>query len=533
MNNEMINENTNNDKIIKCLGYDRVSTTEQRDDGLSLDVQKTKILEKVQELGGELAEDIYTDGGISGTSMNRPGLQEMLARCSQGDITHLIVQDSSRIARNTYEYLYIKQVLSKYSVRIVPLAGMVVEENNPLSDAMDELIAVVNSIQPKLTSYKVKQTAREKFRSGIYPSYAPSGYLNVTNTNPTGSYDKRIVVPDENTAPFITEAFKRYATGDHSIWSITQYLRKNGMRGKLGKELQYSAVYKILTNPFYYGLMRWKGEETMGKHKSLIDKSTFDIVQRILSEKQDYGIRKRKHNFLLNGFVFCKNCGRRYVAEWHYSPKFKSRDRKIGYYHCSGLGKKGTGCKEKYIQIEDLEKQVEREVEKLEFKDEFVEAVKRNVGQVYKETIERVESSKKALNNKKVSIEEKIDRLDEELLKGTIDGEAYKRMNAKIGNELLHIQEELLEIEKIKTIDIDIMDEVLSITRDIASAYKRADIRRKKAYLHFFFKEFVVKDKKIVEVKYQPVINVLKETELVILRSSWLPRVDSNHEPAG
>jgi DNA invertase Pin-like site-specific DNA recombinase len=103
MNNEMINENTNNDKIIKCLGYDRVSTTEQRDDGLSLDVQKTKILEKVQELGGELAEDIYTDGGISGTSMNRPGLQEMLARCSQGDITHLIVQDSSRIARNTYE----------------------------------------------------------------------------------------------------------------------------------------------------------------------------------------------------------------------------------------------------------------------------------------------------------------------------------------------------------------------------------------------------------------------------------------------
>jgi len=58
--------------------------------------------------------------------------------------------------------------------------------------------------------------------------------------------------------------------------------------------------------------------------------------------------------------------------------------------------------------------------------------------------------------------------------------EAYKRMSAKIGNEFLNIQQELLEIEKIKTVDIDIIDEVLSITRDIASAYKRADIRRKK-----------------------------------------------------
>jgi len=44
-----------------------------------------------------------------------------------------------------------------------------------------------------------------------------------------------------------------------------------------------------------------------------------------------------------------------------------------------------------------------------------VEAVKRNAEQVYRETIERVKSSKK------VSIEEKIDRLDEELLEGTID----------------------------------------------------------------------------------------------------------------
>lgn len=526
-----INDNKNNNSARMCLGYDRVSTVSQVENGMSLDVQKTKILEKVQELGGELAEDIYSDGGISGTTMNRPGLQEMLARCSKGDISYLIVQDSSRISRNTYEYLCIKKQLEKYGVKTIPLTGMIVEENNPLSDAMDELIAVVNSIQPKLTSFKVKQTAREKFRSGIYPSFAPSGYLNIVNTNPTGSYDKRIIVPDENTAPFIKGAFKRYATGDHSIWSITQYLIKNGMKGKLGKKLQYSAVYNILTNPFYYGLMRWNGEEVVGKHKSLIDKSTFDIVQNILSEKLDYSIRRRKHTFLLNGFVFCKNCNRRFVAEWHYGTKFKSRGNRIGYYHCSGLGKRGTGCKEKYIQIEDLESQVEREIEKLEFKPEFIDAVKRNVSQVYRETTDRVQASKKALNNRKVAIEEKRNKLDEELLEGTFDRQAYKRLCTKVDAELLQVQRELLEIEKIRTVDMDIIEEVLSITRNIAKAYKEADIQRKKAYLHFFFREFLIKDMKIVEVKYQPVIEVLKEADSVILSTTWLPRVDSNHQP--
>ena len=55
--------------VPKCLGYDRVSTMNQKNNGLSLETQKTKILEKVEELGGELAEEIYEDGGITGTSI--------------------------------------------------------------------------------------------------------------------------------------------------------------------------------------------------------------------------------------------------------------------------------------------------------------------------------------------------------------------------------------------------------------------------------------------------------------------------------
>lgn len=64
---------------------------------------------------------------------------------------------------------------------------------------------------------------------------------------------------------------------------------------------------------------------------------------------------------------------------------------------------------------------------------------------------------------------------------------------------------------------------MLGITRNIAEAYKEADIQRKKAYLHFFFKEFLIKDMRVVEVKYHLVIGALKEANSVILSKSWLP----------
>ena len=77
--------------IPRCIGYARVSTIGQKEDGASIDVQKTKILEKIQEMRGELVEDIFVDNGRSGTNMNRPGLTAMLARCSKKGISHLVI----------------------------------------------------------------------------------------------------------------------------------------------------------------------------------------------------------------------------------------------------------------------------------------------------------------------------------------------------------------------------------------------------------------------------------------------------------
>ncbi len=505
----------------RCIAYCRVSTNNQKEDGLSIDTQKKMILEKVQSVRGDLVEDFYIDEGKTGTNMNRSGLQNLLARCSKKDIDYLVVQDTSRLSRDEKDHLVIRATLKNYSITLITLDGMQARGDDPYSAFIDLVIAGVNALHPKISGYKAHQTEVEKFKAGYYPSWAALGYKNIVNPNPTGSYDKRIIIPDETMAPFITRAFQMYATRQYSLVDIQKYLYENGVRGKKGKTLQFSVVHHMLRSTFYYGWMKWSGMEQWGKHKPLINEATFKLVQRVLTEKGDFGIRKRKHNFLLRSLIYCKECGRRFVAEWHVHPKFKSRGGRIGYYHCSQVSR--NGCKAKYVELTDLEQQVEKEVAKLEFKKEFIETVERNVLRVYQESVDRVKLSKKAAYNRRDAIEQKRERLEEQMLLKNVSVENYKRINSKLESELLEVQMELSEIEKIRTVDVKIVEEVLRLTQNIVKTYSEADTDKKRSFLHFFFQKIYVRNKIVVGVEYQPVIAVLNKAKKVILVSDWLP----------
>ncbi|OGE36928.1 hypothetical protein A3D79_02305 [Candidatus Daviesbacteria bacterium RIFCSPHIGHO2_02_FULL_39_8] len=492
-------------------------------DGLSIETQQQLIKEKVMSMGGELVEDIYTDEGKSGTNMKRDGLSNLLARVTKGDITHIIVQETSRLSRSLPDYLLIKTMIKKYNIEVVALSGISYSGDDPYMQSFDEMMAVFNSLQPRISGYKAKQNAIEKFKAGYFPGMAPPGYDNIINPNSTCAYDKRIVAPC-SLNPFITNIFKLYATRNHSIVSLRMYLFDNGFKGRYGKPLSYSQVDNILKNPFYYGWMEWGGMEGWGKHKPLIDKETFDLVQVILADKGQYEIRKRKHNFLLRGITFCEVCGRRYTAEYHYNKKYVAGGGKLGMYHCCGLGKRGTGCKAKYITVTDLEELVRQEVAKLEFKPEFIKAVDNNMREVCEDKSYEIELAKKAAENRRDAIKVQRERIDDQLLNGHIGGEQLTRLNAKLDARMSAVQKELADINKIRTIDTSIIDEILTFTNNIVKRYTEVDNDHKRGFLHFFFKEIFIKNKQIVRITYTPAIQVLNEARLSILRAE-------NHNP--
>src|SRR5262245_5581297 len=93
-----------------AIGYTRVSTRSQAEEGASLPAQEARIADWCRFHGYTL-QAVYSDPGISGRKIeNRPGLQAALgAVCQTGGV--LAVYSLSRLARNTRETLEIGERL--------------------------------------------------------------------------------------------------------------------------------------------------------------------------------------------------------------------------------------------------------------------------------------------------------------------------------------------------------------------------------------------------------------------------------------
>ena len=91
----------------------------------------------------------------------------------------------------------------------------------------------------------------EKARAGIYPSYAPVGYLNVDGTD-----GKRVIVPDPDASSVVTELFERFAVGHHSVKALVKELNSEGVKLR-GRRLYSSAVHQILRKRLYAGDFDW------------------------------------------------------------------------------------------------------------------------------------------------------------------------------------------------------------------------------------------------------------------------------------
>ena len=150
-----------------------------------------------------------------------------------------------------------------------------------------------------------KRGLRQKIRNGVWPGWAPVGYLNNLKT--------KMIDIDSEKALKIRKLFELYATGNYTFHSLANWCKENKLKGNLGKEISPSNIQKILQNIFYIGLMEYKGEIFEGKHTPLISKKLFDKVQEVLKQRGKPQ-KIKKHNFAFLGLMKCP-CGASITAE--------------------------------------------------------------------------------------------------------------------------------------------------------------------------------------------------------------------------
>ena len=221
----------------------------------------------------------------------------------------------------------------------------------------------------------------------------------------------------------------------------------------------------------------------------------------------------------MRGFVFYDICGHRYIAEKHRTNK------KVDYYHCSANSKKHSNQGQN-IEVKELEKQIEEKFKAIQFSKQFIDLVIQKVKKFYEERKGEKILEKKILLNRRMAIEKKRDIAEEKLLTGALADEDFIRIREHFGEDLRLIQNGIDKLENEHDIDIDTIREVLILSKNIYTAYKKAPYEIKRLYLSFFFDGFWVRDKKIIKAKPTKLINCLIENKKVIISSDRLRELD-------
>ena len=191
----------------------------------------------------------------------------------------------------------------------------------------------------------IKRGHRAKLRKGIWPGFAPLGYMN--------NHKTRDIDIDIEKAPLIKKGFELYSTGKYTLKQIAKILKDLGLRSYKGNVLSVSCVQRLLQNQFYYGFFEFKGETHQGTHAPVITKKLFDKCQEVMNDRGHIKTRKAEKTFPFRGLLACGECGCAITAE---------TQKGHNYYRCT---KKKVVCSQKYVREELLTEQVKSFLQKV------------------------------------------------------------------------------------------------------------------------------------------------------------------------
>jgi len=500
--------------MAQCLIYCRVSTEEQAEKGYSLDTQE-KLCRDYADRNGYQVAGVFRDEGKTATKLDRPALQDLLAKCTKGTtVGAVIVQETDRLARNTHDHLTIRAILQKARIKLVSVAQPMLDDS-PEGKMIDTILASVNQFQSDLSGRKVSKAMQEKFEQGRWPGWAPLGYLNVVEEgSDDGRRARRTIINDPETWSLIREGFRLYLTGDYSVFHLRDILYERGLRSRRGRKLSNSIMTHMLNNPFYAGLMVWKNARRIGRHEPMITIQEYERVQAILRSHNLNANRRRKHVFLLRGILFCGICGQRFTAEKH-----PARDK--AYYRCAAMKKHSN--RNQHVSVESLERQVEEKFKTVQFSPEFIKRVIDRLHEISVRQSQDIQARKQVLFNQQKALEARRDRAEEKLLAGVLTDDAFVRLRTQFNEHLQQIYTQLAALDDKRDCNTDTLRCVLELCRNTYEAYKKAPDALKQHYLGIFWERFVVRDRQIAQAVPTSMILALREETGVLNSVNWCP----------
>lgn len=290
------------DKINKVALYVRVSTTSQLEEGYSIEEQKAK-LESYCDIKDWHVYKVYTDGGFSGSTTERPALEQLIKDAQSKLFDTVLVYKLDRLSRSQKDTLYlIEDIFLKNNIEFVSLLENF-DTSTPFGRAVIGLLSVFAQLEREQIKERMQLGKLGRAKAGKSMMWAKTSY-GYNYDKETGS-----MTINEYEALAVKEIFTSYLAGV----SITK------LRDKINEEYpkqpawSYRTIRGILANPVYCGLNQYKGQTFQGTHKAIISLVDFEQTQRELAKRQQTAKelsnpRPFQAKYMLSGLAQCGYC---------------------------------------------------------------------------------------------------------------------------------------------------------------------------------------------------------------------------------
>lgn len=328
-----------------CL-YARKSSESEERQVLSIDSQVTEMLQLAERDGLEIVE-IKRESHSAKDTGQRPIFNEIIEEIKQGKFNGILTWAPDRISRNAGDLGRIVDLMDQKLLVEIRTFGQRFT-NNPNEKFLLMILGSQAKLENDNRGINVKRGLRTRVEMGLWPGVAPLGYLNQK------LMDKKCqVIADPMRAPIIKKMFERVAFEHYSGRKLYNWLKfELNFYTRGNKPLTLSGIYRILDNPFYYGVFEWpkdSGNLYQGKHKPLITQELFEKAKAQL--KRDQIVRENKE-FAFTKLFTCGYCGSGISAEEKWKILKDGTSARYIYYGCSRG--KDRNCKNKYIREEEL-----------------------------------------------------------------------------------------------------------------------------------------------------------------------------------
>jgi len=242
--------------------YARKSTDEPDRQILSIEAQLAELREYAQKENLVIVKEF-----VESKTAKEPGrdiFNDMVAAIEQGGAQGIVAWHPDRLARNSIDGGRIIYLVDTGKITALKFPTFWFDPT-PQGKFMLSIAFGQSKYYVDNLSENVKRGIRQKLRNGIWPAWAPLGYLNDRNTH--------TIVVDKPKAPFIKKAFELYSTGKYPLAEVRRIVNGMGLMGRR-KVLSVSNYHHMLKSPLYYGVIRYLGELFEGKHEPIITKAS-------------------------------------------------------------------------------------------------------------------------------------------------------------------------------------------------------------------------------------------------------------------